>query len=130
MDEHIRRVVTANDEKGKAVVLFDGPAPNRNVRPDTGTAATLIWVTDQAPARFSGRRDTAAVKIGVASAARGSILRVVDFPPVTGDVAHIDHAQMLRAMGLPEPPPGPRPGFQAILPVLSSMQMGKPSFWP
>ncbi len=108
MDQHIRRVVTTHDDKGKAVVLFDGPAP-RNVRPDTGTAASLLWVTGSAPARFSGKRDAAAVKIGVPPPPRGSILRVVDFPPVTGDVPPVDHGQMLKAMGLPEPPPGSPP---------------------
>lgn len=64
MDQPVRRVVTTHDDKGKAVVLFNGIAPNRTVRRETGIAATLLWVTDCSPARFSGWRDTADVKIG------------------------------------------------------------------
>src|SRR2546422_2784479 len=99
MAQEIRRVVTTNDASGKAVVLVDGIAPNRAVR-GTGTASTLLWVTDRAPARFSGTRDAADVKIGVPPPPRGSIFRIVDFPPVSADAARADHAQFTREMGL------------------------------
>lgn len=102
MDQHIRRVVTTHDETGKAVVLFDGIAPNRTVREATGIGASLLWVTDSSPARFSGHRDRADVKIGVAPPPNGTIFRIVDFPPVTDDAAHIDHEQLLKDMGLPQ----------------------------
>jgi mannose-6-phosphate isomerase-like protein (cupin superfamily) len=100
MDQQIRRVVTTHDGTGKAVVLFDGIATNRTARKQTGTTSSLLWVTDSAPARFSGRRDCADVKIGVAPSPNGTIFRVVDFPPVTDDVSRIDHQQLLRDMGL------------------------------
>jgi mannose-6-phosphate isomerase-like protein (cupin superfamily) len=79
----IRRVVTGHDETGKAVVLIDGPSPYKNVRPGSGTAARLLWVTDTSPADMSGEADRAAVKIGIAPPAGGSVFRVVDFPPTT-----------------------------------------------
>jgi mannose-6-phosphate isomerase-like protein (cupin superfamily) len=79
----IRRVVTGHDATGKAVVLMDGPNPYKNVRPGSGTAARLLWVTDKTPADMAGGADRAAVKMGIAPPAGGSVFRVVDFPPTT-----------------------------------------------
>lgn len=100
VDEHIRRVVTTHDEAGKAVVLFDGIAPNRAVRKGTGITSSLLWVTDSSPVRFAGRRDQADVKIGVAPPSSGTIFRIVDFPPVTDDATHVDHEQFTKGLGL------------------------------
>ena len=98
--EHIPRLVTTHDKTGKAVLLFDGMASNRVVRKGTGIAASLLWVTDSSPARFSGLRDQAAVKIGVAPPPNGTIFRIVDFPPVTDDATHVDHEQFTKGLGL------------------------------
>lgn len=90
-DDGIRRVVTGHDETGKAIVVFDGANPHKNVRPGSGTAARLLWVTDRTPADISGRSDRAAVKIGIAPPAGGSVFRVVDFPPTTdAEIAKLD----------------------------------------
>lgn len=110
MDPEIRRVVTTHDDNGKAAVLFDSIAPNRVVRKETGIGATLLWVTDSSPASFSGRRDGADVKVGVAPPPNGTIFRIVDFPPETDALAGVDHQQLMREMGLPQgaetgPPP-------------------------
>ena len=35
--EITRRIVTGHDDTGKAVVLMDGPAPNTQVKPGTGS---------------------------------------------------------------------------------------------
>jgi mannose-6-phosphate isomerase-like protein (cupin superfamily) len=87
----IRRVVTGHDQTGKAIVLFDGANPYKNVRPGSGTVARLLWVTDQTPADMCGDADRAAVKIGIAPAAGGSVFRVVDFPPTTdAEIAKLD----------------------------------------
>src|SRR5262249_43063365 len=103
--QEIRRVVTGHDETGKAVVLFDGASPYKNVRPGSGTVARLLWVTDRGPADMSGRADRAAVKIGIAPPGGGSAFRGVDFPPTTdaeiaklgadfmqSQISHDDHA--------------------------------------
>ncbi len=92
-----RRVVTGHDAAGKAVVLYDGPAPNVKLRQATGLTSTLVWVTDECPADIAGSGDRAERDIGVAPPPRGSIFRVVDFPPARGAV---DNAAMLREMGL------------------------------
>src|SRR5262249_46670837 len=85
MSDEVRRVVTGHDATGKAIVLFDGANPHKNVRPGSGTVARLLWVTDQAPADMSGKADRAAIKIGIAPPASGSIFRVVEFPPTTDE---------------------------------------------
>jgi len=94
-----RRVVTGHDAKGKAVVLIDGAAPNAKLRKATGLTSTLLWVTDRSPADNSGSADAAEREIGVAPPPRGSIFRVVDFPPAA-DFGAVDNAAMLREMGI------------------------------
>jgi len=80
----VRRVVTGHRD-GKAVVLFDSAAPNHRLRQASGLVSTLIWVTDETPADISGIADRAAREIGVPPPPRGSIFRVVDFPPESGN---------------------------------------------
>jgi mannose-6-phosphate isomerase-like protein (cupin superfamily) len=75
-----RRVVTGH-RNGKGTVLFDGPAPNRKTRQASGLVSTLLWATDESPADISGNADRAEREIGVPPPARGSIFRVVEFPP-------------------------------------------------
>ena len=75
-----RRIVTGHHQ-GKAVVLYDSPAPNRKVRQATGLVSTLVWVTDESPADISGTADRSEREIGVPPPPRGSIFRVVEFPP-------------------------------------------------
>jgi len=74
-----RRIVTGHDTAGKSVVILQGEAPNVRLRP-SGLVSTLLWVTDEAPARYSAA-DRAAREIGIPPPALGSIFRVVDFPP-------------------------------------------------
>jgi mannose-6-phosphate isomerase-like protein (cupin superfamily) len=95
-------VVTGHDASGKAVVLIDGAAPNIKVRQaQGGVVSTLLWVTDESPANIAGREDRAARDIGVAPPARGSVFRVVDFPPLA-DPAAISSAAVRAEMGLPD----------------------------
>src|SRR5262249_31317733 len=90
-----RRVVTGHDAAGRAVVLIDGNAPNAKLRKASGLTSTLLWVTDGSPADNSGNRDAGDREIGVAPPPRGSIFRVVDFPP-EAEVGSVDNAAMLK----------------------------------
>src|SRR6266571_5160406 len=99
MVQPTRRVVTGHDVNGKAVILIDGAAPNAKVRKATGLVSTLRWVTEESPADNSGRADAAEREIGVAPPPRGSIFRVVDFPPAA-EFGAVDNTAMLREMGI------------------------------
>jgi len=99
MVQPTRRVVTGHDASGRAVVLIDGAAPNAKLRRATGLTSTLLWVTDRSPADNFGSADAAAREIGVAPPPRGSIFRVVDFPPAA-EFGAVDNAAMLREMGI------------------------------
>jgi quercetin dioxygenase-like cupin family protein len=100
MAKPVRRVVTGHDAHGKAVVLMDGPAPNQKVR-HTGLVSTLMWATDETPADISGAGDRAERDSGVAPPPAGSILRVVDFPPLSPEeAARLDQTSIHREMGL------------------------------
>ena len=80
----IRRVVTGHDAAAKAVVLFDGEAPNVKVKKaQGGVVSTPVWVTDEAPADVSLKTDRTASDIGVAPPLSGSVFRIVDFPPLS-----------------------------------------------
>ena len=91
-----RRVVTGHRD-GKAVVLYDGPAPNRKLRQASGVVSTLLWVTDESPADISGSADRAEREIGVPPPRNGSIFRIVQFPP---EGKAMSREAVLKEMGL------------------------------
>jgi len=91
-----RRVVTGHRD-GKGTVLFDGPAPNRRLRQASGLASTLLWATDESPADISGHADRAEREIGVPPPPRGSVFRVVEFPPGRREMSR---EAVLKEMGL------------------------------
>jgi hypothetical protein len=97
MQNTVRRVVTGHDNDGSAVVLMDGTI--ESVKRAAGVASALLWVTDETPADISGGADRAARTIGVPPPMNGSILRVVDFPPVSGEIG-VDNAAFTSEMGL------------------------------
>lgn len=100
MSHSIRRIVTGHDASGKAVVEMDGPAPNQKIREGTGFISTLVWVTDETPARMDMGTDRADRTMGVPPPAMGSVLRVVEFPPVTKAAESVSQADILKVMGV------------------------------
>lgn len=94
-----RRIVTGHDPAGKAIVLIDGAAPNVRLRQASGLLSTLLWVTDESPADISGSDDRADRDIGVAPPARGTIFRVVDFPPTGGGLSAAAVLKEMRLSG-------------------------------
>ncbi len=93
-----RRIVTGHDAKGRAVILHDGAAPNARRRP-SGLVSTLLWTTDESPADVDRSDDRAAREIGIPPPERGSIFRLVDFPPGAAGEMHrtrsIDYAVVI-----------------------------------
>ena len=82
MGDAIRRVVTTNDQTGKAVILFDSLDPHKIVREQTGIVSRVIWVSDCTPANISVKEDPVKRPVGIGSPPNGSIFRIVDFPPL------------------------------------------------
>jgi len=124
MDHATRRVVTGHDDNGKAVIESDGPAPNVKVREGAGFVSTLLWVTDETPAKAGLRTDRADRTIAVAPPANGSILRIVDFPPVTPEVDKMDGAALLHAMGVHETSAAGAPSRHAYMHRTKSVDYG------
>lgn len=100
MPHSIRRIVTGHDDTGKAIIEMDGPAPNQKIREGTGFVSTLVWVTDETPARMDLRADRADRTMGVPPPPMGSVLRVVEFPPVTQEAESVSQADLLKVMGV------------------------------
>jgi mannose-6-phosphate isomerase-like protein (cupin superfamily) len=97
----VRRVVVGHDQQGKAVALFDGTTIPK-ARAPGGNAVLNLWVTDEFPPDLTGLSDKAVTKVGVPPPARGTIFRVVDFPPYSKQpsASHVDHEKTLAAMGI------------------------------
>jgi mannose-6-phosphate isomerase-like protein (cupin superfamily) len=107
--EEIRRVVTTVDKDGRAVVLFDGNNPHKVVRPNRSVTSRLIWVTDQTPADISGPADRAAIEIGIPPPARGSVFRIIDFPPTPPEIEKLEKDHLHKQIGAHAPTKGRPP---------------------
>ena len=76
----IRRVVTGLDAGNKAVVLFDSTLTLNPGK--SGNPAANLWTTDSSPPGFSFKDDAAAKSMGLAPPDTGTVIRVVEFPPL------------------------------------------------
>jgi mannose-6-phosphate isomerase-like protein (cupin superfamily) len=110
----VRRVVTTIDRNDKAVVLLDGPASNKKVRPGSGTVSRVLWVTGETPADLSGTADRGAVDIGIMPPRGGSVFRIVEFPPETEAMRNLDPNTMHASLGDGAPKRGRPPRHPAM----------------
>jgi len=76
----IRRIVTGLDAGNKAVVLFDSTLTLNPGK--SGNPAANLWTTDSSPPGFSFKDDAAAKSMGLAPPDAGTVIRVVEFPPL------------------------------------------------
>jgi mannose-6-phosphate isomerase-like protein (cupin superfamily) len=109
----VRRVVTTVDNNDKAVVLIDDK-PQKKVRPVSGTASRMFWVTDKTPADLSGTKDRAAIELGIMPPKGGSVFRMVDFPPETEEMRKMDVHAMHASLGDGAPKRGKPPRHPAM----------------
>jgi mannose-6-phosphate isomerase-like protein (cupin superfamily) len=78
----VRRVVTGHTPEGKSTFIMDSPARNvMEMKSMPGLALTDLWETASAPARNEGISDAAARPVRLEPPPRGTILRIVEFPP-------------------------------------------------
>lgn len=78
----VRRLVTGHDSNGKSKFLMDGEAASVLVIETMGNlTVTDLWEVFDAPADNSGEADNADRTVHLEPNERGSIFRIVDFPP-------------------------------------------------
>ena len=98
-----RRVVTIDREPGKSSLVSDGPSPDVRTDPARpGFASARIWVTASAPAKIV--LETLHLPHAIEPPARGSVCRVVTFPPDEswkGKVGAAEVRAYFNAMGSP-----------------------------
>ena len=111
----IRRVVTGHDAQGRSVIASDGPSPHTIAVSDSpALGLTDLWVTHDAPADDTGTGDPAARKIVLEPPPRGTIFRVVEFPPDAQIVGKFDRVKAFEAIGARDaldPSPARHPGM-------------------
>ena len=91
----VRRVVTGHDKDGRSMFLQDGHAPNvKEMASMPGLALTDLWETLDAPASNDGDADAATRPVRLEPPSKGTILRIVEFPP---DSAWRDSADAMAA---------------------------------
>lgn len=91
-----RRVLTAIDAKGRSYIAEDGPSPAEFVLPGSTYRSTNMWRTHAAPGAIDAHDDIAEHR-GVLPPSRGTVLRVIDFPP-SGDATPEQRAAMVKAV--------------------------------
>ena len=95
MSKGARRIVTGHDAGGKAVVIFEGDAPNTFEPPGRpGVQINNIWQVFESPAKLAGNEDNApaGVKISLEPGDNGSVCRVIEFPPEADWIGNVDRA--------------------------------------
>src|SRR5271169_6847145 len=78
----VRRIVTGHDAKGRSIIVSD--APSKHVMTLQGIptfGVTEIWKTDSTPADNHSSKDPCKAPAQLAPPKRGSVIRVVQFPP-------------------------------------------------
>ena len=101
MARPMRRVVTGHTAEGKSIFLTDGPSAHvLELEAVPGLALTDLWLTDRAPAGGNtGMADPAARPVVLEPPSRGTIFRVVDFPPERPGGTPPDRSKLFGAMG-------------------------------
>jgi mannose-6-phosphate isomerase-like protein (cupin superfamily) len=100
----VRRVVTALDASGKAVVLID--ERTRLTAPRPPNYAANVWVTDKSLPDFSSKDDRSKTKIGLVPPKSGTVFRIVDFAPDSQGEHPTDMNHMMKIVGAEAPKRG------------------------
>jgi Cupin domain len=82
----VRRVVTGDTAQGRSRIVADGAPATLSVPERPGYRVSNLWVTTGTPAPIAAP-DTVAAHKGVSPPQRGTVLRVIDYPPDAKDPA-------------------------------------------
>jgi uncharacterized cupin superfamily protein len=115
-----RRIVTSDDDSGKSVAIADGPPPDMVFDPARpGFVSSRIWVTEATPVQIKQAQDALDLPHGIEPPPRGSVCRIVTFPPdetLRGKIGAAEVAAFFNAMGAPAAstwsPKAPHPYMQ------------------
>jgi mannose-6-phosphate isomerase-like protein (cupin superfamily) len=100
----IHRVVTTLDANNKSTTLFDSVMPLEVGK--SGNPGAILWITDSGPAGFS-QEDTGKRPVGISPPDNGTVIRVVEFPPVDdAKLASMDPNFMMKVVGPSAPARG------------------------
>ena len=80
MTLNVRRVVTANDETGKSIVMIDDIATN-GVSRRQGHDSRVVWTTDGDTPPNLGTEDAGAREVGRPPPDGGTIFRIMEIQP-------------------------------------------------
>lgn len=99
MGHQVRRVVTGHNDKGRAVVISDGPAPSVHVNKlERDWFSVDIWRTREMPAKIVAKtpESTEGPRRQMPTQ-NGTVLRINSFPPESEAVRKMTPADSLRA---------------------------------
>ena len=105
----VRRVVTAHDASGKAIVQLDGLTPHKHAAPGGGPVSHGMWMTETTPAAAAGEVDRFAKQAGITPPKGGTVFTIVDFAPAGEPPAGADNAAIQRRLGPEHSSPKARP---------------------
>ena len=99
MAKPVRRVVTGHDAQGRAVVVFDGPAPFVHVNAlDPDWYSTDIWRTNATPATIMAAAEEPTLGPRRQMPERnGTVLRIHHYPPEAEAVRRMSVAESRKA---------------------------------
>ncbi|MEC7763746.1 MAG: cupin domain-containing protein [Pseudomonadota bacterium] len=82
MIKPVRRIVTGHDENGRSIFVADDIATSvYSPKGQPNVGMTDLWLQHSAPADNTGNDDTAPNSVTLLPPTRGSVCRVVEFPP-------------------------------------------------
>ncbi len=100
MSDGIRRVVTGNDDQGRATVVSDGPTGNVKQSPHRpGVIISNLWMTDAMPAKIRDEGDAGERLTALEPVANGTNFRIVEFPPELDYIGEVDAEGARKAFG-------------------------------
>jgi mannose-6-phosphate isomerase-like protein (cupin superfamily) len=100
----IHRVVTGLDANNRSTTLFDSEVGLAAAK--SGNPGAILWSTDSNPAGFS-QDDTGKRPLGIPPPDNGTVIRVVEFPPVDdAALAKMDPNFMMKVVGADAPARG------------------------
>jgi hypothetical protein len=94
MPKQFRRIVTGHDARGQAIIQSDAPPTRVKTLSGGGPTFYEVWNTRDAPATIDmDSGEPGEEGIVLAPPPNGTRIRVLDIPPETADMEHVDAAQ-------------------------------------